>query len=1044
MSTIKTLNILQLNIDGITNKLHELKHTLTQHNIHIALIQETKLTTRSYTPKLPGYTTLRHDRTRGGGGGLITLIQKNIPFTNITHEIVASLPRDPTQTLELQATRITLHKQNIIFINTYIPPASSTPPDFTLHLDHLNTLHNTYILGDLNAHDNTWLTTQNTDTRGTTLQQQLQHYTILNNPTSPTRKPYNIRTQPTSPDLSLATPELALRSSWETLHELSSDHLPILIKHTLHRPYFPPPKQTFTNYKRADWDSFTNNIEQALADFDINTFTDINAATKHLTSIIIHNSKQHIPTGAVKRYCPGLNREIRQKLRTRNHLRKQFPTPDIINHLQALNTEITDDIRAQQRAIWKDTLATITFNTNPSALWRLIQDLNNKYTRAPDTHEALTTPNNSVPSPQQQANILNKHYANISRLPQPHTDRRPTRLQHRQRLDTDLPPPFTPESVKSTIDKTPSTSSTGPDGISYRHLKHLGPVAIRALTSIFNHSITHNSIPTLWKKAKIVPILKPHKTPTEPASYRPISLLFNPVKILERLVLTNITPHIPLSPTQHGFRTLHSTTTLLTSLTQTTLEGLNTPKPAHRTLLATIDISKAFDTVPRTLLTQKIFNTNIHINYKKWLANYLTGRQGYTIHNGKSSTTRRYTNGVPQGSVLSPTLFNLYMHDIPLPTHPDTHTLSYADDITIYTQHTKPETAATHLQNYIHTLEQWLETNRLKVSTPKSTLTLITPWAQEYNTRPTVTLHDTPIPYTDTPTILGVTFDRGMTFRQHTDNINNKAKTRLNVLRTLTNTSFGHSKEHITTVYKQFIRPILTYAHTAWQPDTADTHIQKLQTTQNTALRIATGCTNTTPIHHLHHETQVLPLKQHMDMRGTHQYTSTAHPAHPLHHLRSAPTKTPRSRPPHKTPASYYTTHLNSLPPTPDDITLRTHIHTVYTRRAIDAFPPNTILGAPPPIIDTREQHLPREDRVHLARLRCGHHTSIPTYMHRIGRASTPTCVHCNSAVGTVEHVLLHCPALQLHRDRHHIHALEHLWELPEKTVGFLRDASVI
>ena len=407
MNTIKTLNILQLNIDGVTNKTHELKHTLTQHNVHIALIQETKLSPRHYTPKFPGYTTLRHDRTRGGGGGLITLIHKHIPFTNITPEIVASLPRDPTQTLELQATRLTIHKHNITLINIYIPPASSTPPDFTLHLDHLNNLHNTYILGDLNAHDNTWLTTQNPDTRGTTLQQQLHRYTILNNPHTPTRKPYNISTQPTSPDLSLATPDLSLRSSWETLHELPSDHLPILIKHTLHRPYATPPKQTFTNYKRADWDTFTNNIEHALTDFDINTFTDINTATKHLTSIITHNSKQNIPTGAVKQYSPGFNREIKQKLKTRNHLRKQFPTPDIINHIHALNQEISDDIRTQQANIWKDTLANITYNTNPSARWRLIHDMSNKYTNAPDTHEAITIPNNSVPSPREQANIHN-------------------------------------------------------------------------------------------------------------------------------------------------------------------------------------------------------------------------------------------------------------------------------------------------------------------------------------------------------------------------------------------------------------------------------------------------------------------------------------------------------------------------------------------------------------------------------------------------------------------------------------------------------------
>jgi len=167
--------------------------------------------------------------------------------------------------------------------------------------------------------------------------------------------------------------------------------------------------------------------------------------------------------------------------------------------------------------------------------------------------------------------------------------------------------------TKTAIELTKPTSCTGPDGISYRNLKHLGAVAIGALTDIFNYSIVHNTIPNIWNIDKIITILKPNKSPTEPASYRPISLLCNPLKIPERLVLTNITPHIPLSPTQHGFRAHHSTTTLLTTLTPHIHEGLNTPKPAHRTLLAKIDISKAFNTVPRTLLTQKINNTNIDI-----------------------------------------------------------------------------------------------------------------------------------------------------------------------------------------------------------------------------------------------------------------------------------------------------------------------------------------------------------------------------------------------------------------------------------------------
>ena len=100
----------------------------------------------------------------------------------------------------------------------------------------------------------------------------------------------------------------------------------------------------------------------------------------------------------------------------------------------------------------------------------------------------------------------------------------------------------------------------------------------------------------------------------------------------------------------------------------------------------------------------------------------------------------------------------------------------------------------------------------MKVSPSKSTLILITPQAEEYSLQPIITLNNINIPYTDTPTTLEVTYDKKIRFISHTDNINTKAKTRLNVLRALTNTTFGQSKEDITLVNKQYIRPILTYA----------------------------------------------------------------------------------------------------------------------------------------------------------------------------------------------------------------------------------------
>merc|ERR1719376_1823575 len=182
-------------------------------------------------------------------------------------------------------------------------------------------------------------------------------------------------------------------------------------------------------------------------------------------------------------------------------------------------------------------------------------------------------------------------------------------------------------------------------------------------------------------------------------------------------------------------------------------------------------------------------------------------------------------------------------------------------------------------------------------------------------------------------------------------------------------------------------------------------------------LACGTPCEGEVWLPHLHRETLVLPIKQHMRMRGTHIYTSTEDPTHPLHHLRTAPVRIPRADPPHTTPAQFYQIELDSLPPIPENTSLRTHIHTVYTNRTLNPFPPSTLLGTTPPPLHTQ-----REDRVHLSRLRCGHHTAIPAYMHRIGLAPNPNCPHCSSAEGTIQHLLLHCPALQVHRDSHHIH----------------------
>src|SRR5579864_1485964 len=116
------------------------------------------------------------------------------------------------------------------------------------------------------------------------------------------------------------------------------------------------------------------------------------------------------------------------------------------------------------------------------------------------------------------------------------------------------------------------------------------------------------------------------------------------------------------------------------------------------------------------------------------------------------------------------------------------------------------------------------------------------------------------------PKILGVTFDPKLTFNEHTNNIKTAASKSVNILKSLTATTWGKQKETLVATYSAITRSILEYASTVWSPIISNTSIQKLQTVQNTAIRVATGCTADTNMNHFHQEIKVLPLKDHCNL----------------------------------------------------------------------------------------------------------------------------------------------------------------------------------
>ena len=199
-----------------------------------------------------------------------------------------------------------------------------------------------------------------------------------------------------------------------------------------------------------------------------------------------------------------------------------------------------------------------------------------------------------------------------------------------------------------------------------------------------------NIIPHIWKLANTVPIKKDTDNGT---SCRPISLLPVIAKTLEKSLLPYITANIPNTPTAKQ----HSTLTALHTLNSTVGKGFNQMAPPARTITVALDMSKAFDiqTLIRKLLHTKITGTII-----KFIANYIKGRKAFTTCRNYTSSQRQLKTGVPQGGLLSPTLFSIYTSDIPPPRAP-VQVMVYADDITITSTQTSTNAAKKYIQPYL-------------------------------------------------------------------------------------------------------------------------------------------------------------------------------------------------------------------------------------------------------------------------------------------------------------------------------------------------------
>ena len=312
-------------------------------------------------------------------------------------------------------------------------------------------------------------------------------------------------------------------------------------------------------------------------------------------------------------------------------------------------------------------------------------------------------------------------------------------------------------------------------------------------------------------------------------------------------------------------------------------------------------------------------------------------------------------------------------------------------------------------------------------------MTLFTSDFRQSHDHPNVTLANSPLPLERNPRILGVTFDPHLTFSPLIASIVSRATPRLNILKALAGSTWGQQKETIVLTYNSLIRSLFTYACPIWFPNSSRSSVQRLQTIQNHALRIATGCVRMSSIDHLHAETKILPVADHLSLLSSQFLARALQPHHPSHNTATS-SSGPRNI--KFTLQSRFlpsvAPHLvdDALPPENYKSTIQS-LHTSAVATAIASQTPNRVLLSPPPAIAEEEKSLPRSYRSTLSQLRSGFCTSLNSYRERIGRAQDPLCDHCRGGPQTTNH-LFSCPVFPTSLE------VGDLWYRPGSVARFL------
>lgn len=845
------LSFLHLNISSISKHFDNLEFFLQSlHHIpKVIAITETRIIKSTHDPSfnLPGFNYFSTPTEAQAGG---TLLYISDVLDSVPRKDLDTLLYHPKQ-LESCFAEIYLEKQpNLIIGSIYRHPSMSLSEfnsDFLSPLLDKVTLENKTIvlLGDFNVN----LLNMNTNNNISNFLDIMGNNLILPQIILPTR----ITTESkTLIDNIFITPSKFKMVSGNLTSGIS-DHLPqFLILKNLKISDFKNYHSEARNWKNFDQLNFIKDFKTINWDTILHLEgKDPSASFDSFHSTLTELLDQYAPTRKLSKnqiksnLKPWITNGIKQSILKRdNFLKKFIKSSDnnlktiLYNQYKVYRNNIVNLIKLSKNNHYKQYFTENIKNSRK--IWKGINECINKSKIKTNKKISLNSDGTLFTEPNDVANLFNKYFTTIADSIR---DKIPKFGNFEQFVDKSRSPEsfffkaVTPEEMIKTIQSLNNSKASGPYSVP--------PVAVLnnllfeisdILTKIINLSFETGIFPEDLKIAKVIPIFKNKGSNQDCNNYRPISLLSNVDKIFEKLVHSRLISYLNkqniLFKRQFGFRKGHSTIHTLINLTEEIRQHLENGQFSCGVF---IDLQKAFDTVDHNILLRKLELYGIRGVVNKWFHSYLSNRKQYVYLAGVKSKILKILHGVPQGSVLGPLLFIIYINDLHNAIL-NSKTTHFADDTSLIYSNQSLKTIERKLNVDLKSLFKWLCSNLISLNVAKTVVVLFRNERKTPDYEIKLKLNGKNLDLSKTVKYLGITLDYSLSWNFHINSIANKLRNANGALSKLRHLV---PKSTLITVYNALFSSHLTYACQAWAQN-RNPNTCRLLKLQKQALRLIT------------------------------------------------------------------------------------------------------------------------------------------------------------------------------------------------------------